>query len=72
MKFYKREFMEYMDDTFVMDRFARGLLESIVDYGEKNCNVTKNQMVYFIYDILKEVVPIDYEEIEQFYRKEQE
>lgn len=68
MRFYKYEFMEYMKDTFFMDNFARWLLESIIEYGEKNCNVTKNQMVYFIYDILKEAVPIDYEEIEQFYK----
>lgn len=71
MKFYKYEFLEYMENTFTMNRFSRWLLDSIVDYGEKNCNVTKNQIVYFIYDILKEVVLIDYEEIEQFYKKEQ-
>lgn len=72
MKFHKYEFLEYMEDTSILSRFSRWLLDSLVDYAEKNCNVTKNQMVYFIYDILKEVVPIDYEEIEQFYRKEQE
>lgn len=72
MKFYKNEFMEYMENTFTMDRSSRWLLESVVDYGDKNCNVTKNQIVYFIYDILKEAMPISYEEIEQFYRKEQE
>lgn len=67
MKIDKKAFMEYMEDTFFMDNFARWLLESIIEYGEKNCNVTKYQIVYFIYDILKEAVPIDYEEIEQFY-----
>lgn len=35
MKFYKNEFMEYMEDIFVMDRFARDLLYSIIEYGEK-------------------------------------
>lgn len=68
MKFYKNEFMEYMEDIFVMDRFARDLLYSIIEYGEKKCNVTKNQIVYFIYDILKEVDCIDYKEIEKFYK----
>ncbi|MDU1176311.1 MAG: hypothetical protein E6987_01760 [Peptoniphilus harei] len=70
MKFHKYEFLEYMENMFAMNRFSRWLLDSIVDYGEKNCNVTNYQIVYFIYDILKEVVPIDYEEIEQFYRQE--
>lgn len=67
MKFYKNEFMEYMEDTFFMDKLAIDLLDSIIKYGEKNCNITKNQIVYFIYDILKEALPIDFKEVEQFY-----
>lgn len=66
MKFDKKAFIKYMNKNCYLDVYTRGLLNSIVDYGEKNCNVTQNQIVYFIYDILKEVVPIDYEEIEQF------
>lgn len=68
MKFHKHEFLEYMEHTFIINRFGRWLLDSLVDYGEKNCNVTKYQIVYFIYDILKEVVLIDYKEVEQFYK----
>lgn len=66
MKFYKNEFMEYMEDTFVMDRFARGLLESIVDYGEANCKGSKETLVNFICDMVANVEYIDYDEIERF------
>ena len=68
MKFHKYEFLEYMENTFTMNRFSRWILDSLIDHAERNCNVTKNQMIDFIYDILKEVVPIDYKEIEQFYK----
>lgn len=68
MKFHKHEFLEYMENNFVMDRFARDLLGSIIEYGEEHNNITKYQIVYFIYDILKEVDVIDYEEVEQFYK----
>lgn len=72
MKFYKNEFMEYMENNFVLDSFSRGLLESIVDYGEANCKGSKETLVNFICDIIANVEYIEYEEIEQFYKKEQE
>lgn len=68
MKFYKREFMEYMDDTIVMDRFARGLLESIVDYGEEMYGTDKEKFVNFICDIVANVEYIEYDEVEKFYK----
>lgn len=68
MRFDKKAFMEYMENNFVMDRFARDLLDSVIEYGEEHNNVAKYQIVYFIYDILKEVDSIDYEEVEQFYK----
>ena len=68
MKFYKNEFMEYMEDTFVMDMFARGLLESIVDYGEEMYGTDKEKFVNFICDIVANVEYIEYEEVEKFYR----
>lgn len=68
MKFYKNEFMEYMEDIFVVDRFARDLLYSIVDYGEEIYGTDKEKFVNFICDIVANVEYIEYEEIEKFYK----
>ena len=68
MKFYKNEFMEYMEDIFVMDRFARDLLYSIVYYGEEIYGTDKEKFVNFICDIVANVEYIEYEEIEKFYK----
>lgn len=68
MKFYKNEFLEYMENNFTIDNLTKDLIESIIKYGEKHQNVTKNQIVYFIYDILSEIYYIKYEEIAQFYK----
>ena len=66
MKFYKNEFMEHMQDTFVLDMFARDLLDSIVEYGEEHCNSNKEELVNFICDIVNKADYVDYEEVEQF------
>lgn len=66
MKFYKKNFMEYMENNFVMDRFARELLSSIVDYGEERCNSNKEELVNFICDMVANADYIDYAEVEQF------
>lgn len=68
MKFYKYEFLEYMENTFVMSRFARGLLESIVDYGEEMYGTDKEKFVNFICDIVANVEYIEYDEVEKFYK----
>lgn len=68
MRFDKKAFIKYMNNKHYMDSYTRDLLDSIIEYGEEHNNVTKYQIVYFIYDILKEVDAIDYEEVEQFYR----
>lgn len=66
MRFDKKAFMEYMENNFVMDKFARELLSSIVDYGEEHCNADKEKFVNFICDMVANADYIDYEEVEQF------
>lgn len=66
--FDKQKFLEYMQDNFFLDTFSIRLLDSLVDYGKKHCNVSKGQLVNFLCDILVEAEPsIKYNEIDQFY-----
>lgn len=53
--FDKNSFMQYMDDNFRMHSFGRNTVDSIVDYALKHENVSLDQAVYFISDIVPEV-----------------
>lgn len=66
--FDKQKFLEYMEDTFIIDRFSRCLIDSIVDYGEEHCNSSKEEFVNFICDLITNADYIEYEEVAQFYK----
>ena len=53
--FDREGFCRYMSDTFNMDRFAREMAENIIDYGIRNLNHGKDDLAYFISDIIPEV-----------------
>ena len=53
--FDKQNFMWYMQEAFSMAVFGRNLLESIVEYAIKNEHVSKDQLAYFLSDIIPEV-----------------
>lgn len=66
--FDKQNFLEYMQSNFNLDIFSIRLLDSLVDYGEEHCDVSKGQLVNFLCDILVRAEPsIEYDEIDQFY-----
>lgn len=71
--FDKDRFLEYMKDNFKLDDFSIRLIESLAKYGEETCNIAKNQLICFLWDILSEVEPsIDFYDIDQFYYEEGE
>lgn len=58
--------MEYLKNTFNFDynnSFTRHTLENIIDYAVNHLNHSKNQLAYFLYDIIDE---LEFEEIKNF------
>lgn len=65
--FDKFGFLHYIKETFpgcVDNHWNYDLVENIVEYGLKNKNYSKNQLAYFLTDLIPE---IEFEEVQQFY-----
>lgn len=65
MIFNKKAFMAYMEENFngFENPFMRRLIDNVVEYGEKEKTHSKDQLVYFLSDIIPEV---EFGEIAQF------
>lgn len=56
--FHKQEFMTYLKDQFpdpFSTHFTWDMVENLIDYAEENENHSKDQLCYFLSDILPEV-----------------
>ena len=52
-------FMEWLEENFTTDNYARQTVLSIIDYAHKHEHISKDQFAYFISDILPEVEFLD-------------
>lgn len=48
-------FMEWIEETFDTDSFARQIVLQIVEYAHKYEHISKDQFAYFVSDMLPEV-----------------
>lgn len=55
--FDRQGFMEYLQETFsgFDNSFLRETIDKIIDYGEKHCNHSLDQLCYFLYDTIAEI-----------------
>lgn len=55
--FNRIEFMAYMERTFngFENSFLRGLVDNVIDYGNKHMRVSKDQFCYWVSDMLPEI-----------------
>lgn len=55
--FDKHAFLAYLEDVYVgfsgnQGRFLRETVENLIDYGLKHKSTSKDDLVYFLYDVL--------------------
>ena len=48
-------FMEWLEENFTTDKYARQTVLNIIDYAHKHEHISKDQFAYFISDLLPEV-----------------
>ena len=48
-------FMEWLEENFTTDHYARQTVLNIIDYAHKHEHISKDQFAYFISDLLPEV-----------------
>lgn len=64
--------LEYLNKTFNFDyynSFTRNTLENLIDYAVNNFNNSKNQLAYYLSDIIDE---LEFEEIKAVIENEKE
>lgn len=57
--FDSNRFMEWLEETFTTDNYARQTVLNIIDYAHKHEHVSKDQFAYFVSDLLPEVEFLD-------------
>lgn len=54
--FDKSGFMDYLQSNFTMNqRYALDMIDNIIQYGIQKQNVSRDQLVWFLYDILPDI-----------------
>lgn len=52
-------FMEWLEENFTTDNYARQTVLNIIEYAHKHEHVSKDQFAYFVSDLLPEVEFLD-------------
>lgn len=63
--FDRQGFMDYIRDNYSYDGATQRIIDSVVEYGMQHFNNSKDQLAYFLSDILSDL-DLNFEEIKQF------